>query len=480
MKAVSLDFSKVFSAGLQMYVDGQTSRVWGKPKVPYSTIQSVIEDPNATKKETLVEKIKWGQVKGAISLGLSGLFYWFGNKLESGFWKGLLYFTSATSVVGGITSALVGSFCNNSVEKTMQEVLEKYIAKRSPTEGGLETVALSKTNRGKLNKAVEEAKNNGVVLNIYGPVGTGKTVTAERFAAELMEKGVCKKAVFWDAQREVLSYGLTDSMRRIFGSLIPGETVEQRLERAAANAYAHYKKTGEYVVLVLNEAELLLEGEDSKDKLFGTSRTRSKVDPKDRPELVQKFADLVDKVKRECKGVALVLTANTLEDSFAFLERRFTTGSSIIIERPDAETRKELIKITIDKKQKEDASLNLSLSARDFEELSRIGTVDILDKIKAGNSYSHFSGSSGSWKYGCEFLGAYEDMMKKFNVLNGQEVRDAVEDAILEKKNGSSKNLKDLLEYHLKQKTKGAEAKLKTWEDEFRQRAGKSSSSYYD
>lgn len=470
--SIGIDSSKVFTGIVQGYIDGQTSRVWGKPRVAYPTIQSVIDDPKAEKKETVVDKIKWGQLSGTIKLATSGLLYWFSSKLDSGFWKGLLLFGSASSAIGGLMSWVVGSFCTNGVEKQMQEVLEKYIDKRIPTTGGLEKVGLSKTNRSQFGDAAEKARTEGVVLNVYGPSGTGKTMAAEHFATELVNKGVCEKAVFWDAKREVLSYGLTDVFRRLLGSLIPGESVEQRLERAVANAFAHHKKTGEHVVLVLNEAELLLEGEGAK---MGETRKRSKVDPKDRPELVQKFADIVDKVKRECKGVSLILTANTLENSFAFLERRFTTGRSIVIERPDAEVRKEIIGITVEAAKKQDSSLSISLTEQELDDMSKIGTIDLLTKMKN----KHYYESLGKWKTSYEFLANFESFMKDFNVLNGQEVRDAVLDAIREKKNGSSKGFKDILEDHLTQRVSRLEMQASTWEDELKQRAGKSTDDWY-
>lgn len=377
----------LLTAGFSQYKNQLTNRPWGRPRVPYPSIDSVLNDDKASKKEAFTEKVKWGQVWGTVNLAIGGITGWLSTKIESKFVKYPLGFVSGMNLIGGVVSWIIGSFCKNDDEIEMQEIFKKHVSKEGEPKYNLDSVVINDNNKLKINAAIQEAKKKGISLNIYGPIGTGKTMTGRGIAGEIVKTGVAEKATFWYASKEVLKPSSADAIgKELFGIKLGGETVTDRIERLVANALAHYKQTGEYVVVGIDEANLLVDGKASGDSLWGEimnskARGASKSDPTDRPQVIQDFAKLIDKVNtEECKGVAIVLMSNNMKDRFGFLARRFTTSDSLYYGRFAEAERKKLIKMVAEKEVKE-KNISQGLTDAQIDELSKIGgPVNLYDR----------------------------------------------------------------------------------------------------
>ncbi len=145
------------------------------------------------------------------------------------------------------------------------------------------------------------------------------------------------------------------------GVKIGGETIGERVERLVANAVAHYKKTGEYVVIGLDEAHHLL-GKDSKHRYGGFNSA----DPNERSEVSNTLGKLIqDKIQTaKCQGIVLILMSNsTGSDMSAHLGRRF--DADLIYERPDEELRKKLLEMVVTEELKNNKIANINLTDSD-------------------------------------------------------------------------------------------------------------------
>lgn len=453
-----------------------TSRVSGRKAVPYTNIEEVIKDPNASKGIGFLDMIKWGHAWASLDIVFGGVFTFIAKKCESNFWKYLFGFFGVTNFLGAAVNLLVGTFCKNPVEEEMNGIIPKYVEKLDAPSFGLNEVYLEDSHKTTLNLQVQEAKNRGVVINIYGTIGNGKTMTGKAMACELQRQGVCKKATFWNAKEEFLKVSSVDKFGgavKLFGfTLVDGETIPQRVERIVANAIAHYKQTGEYVVIGLDEAQVLIEGHDT---LFDRKYKRSSTNPNDRPPVIQAFSKIVDRVQDksgDCKGVILMIMSNSSGNKFVFLERRMP---NLEYKRPNQALRLKFIKDKVPELLKKHGVQNVSLTENDYERLAEIGTEDIHSKYQEVFYKSSFTGEESTHDRTPDFMKPYKNELKAFDVLHFDALEKTIEEAAYETKNGSTKLFHLLLGEKLETKSKAAAGNLKQIEDEFKSKTGKES-----
>ncbi len=450
------------------YRSTATTPLSGRLNVECQTIDEVLTDPNATRKSGFTDYVKKGHAWSLFNAGVGGLFAWLSSRLESGFWKVTLGFFSVTNFLSAATQIIVATFCTNPEEEKMKQLIPTYITKEEPSLV-LDDVILNPDHETEIKLQVEEARKRGVVLNIYGTIGIGKTMTGRAMAGEIVKSGLCKKAQFWYGKDELLKVDAVDHFGgpvTIMGyTLIGGETIAQRVERVVANALAHYKKTGEYVVIGLDEAHVLLEGHESR-----YSR-RSSTKATDRPAIIQAFAKMVDKIQGkngDCKGIVLMLMSNSAGNKFKFLERRMP---NLEYKRPNAALRERFLKVIIPRILTK-YGISETVSSSDYFRLAAVGTENIFQKYYASHVYDI---AGVETDHNPDYVKAQKDELKNFDLLHFDAIEKAVDKAAFDIKNGrGSGTFTDRLEEKLMALTQSAASDKKAIEDELKDKAGDS------
>lgn len=463
-----------FSGFWDSYVDKCTMPLSGRRRVEFQTIDSVVSDPNATKKPGFTDYVKKGHAWSLFNLALGGVFAWISSKVESNFWKYTIGFFSVTNFLSAAAQVIVSTVCTSPEEAKMKELIPKYITKEEPSVK-LSDVILDPDHETAIKLEIEEAKKRGSVINIYGTIGNGKTMTGRAIAGELIQAKACTKAQFWYGKDELLKVEAVDHFGgpvSIFGyTIIGGETIVQRVERVVANALAHYKRTGEYVVIGLDEAHVLLEGHESK----GSRRSSTKAT--DRPAIIQAFAKMVDKIQSkngDCKGVVLMLMSNSAGNKFKFLERRMP---NLEYKRPTEALRKRFLKVIIPKMlEKYEIKGKVNLKESDYSRLAEIGTEDIFQKYWGSKVFQNSNGTESD--YSPEYVKPKKEELKEYDLLHFDAIEKAVDKAAYDIKNGRGSSFIDLLEGKLKKLTSDAASDRKAIEDELKDKSGKEY--YYD
>ncbi len=412
------------------YVSGATTPLSGrKLRGEYTSIDEAVTE---SKKTDITDYVKKGHLWGGVSTGVGALFGYFYTKVESGFWKAILGFISATNILSGLAQVVIATVCKNPEEEKMKQLLPNYITKEDASIT-LDEMDLEKHQKETLEFIVDKAKKQGVVVNAYGPVGVGKTMSGRAIGGELVKQGACKAAKVWISKDDFLKVETIDRAGKpisIFGyTIVGGETIAQRIERVVANAIKHYKETGEYVVVVLDEAQVLLEGHD----MWGDYKyNRSSTDPNDRPQVIQAWAKIVDRVQSEtgdCKGVVLVSTSNCEYNPFEFLKRRM---EDLHLNRPDEERREQFYRTYIPKFLKKNGLESITLNDNDYKELAKIGTENVFKKY-----YEHMR-TTGSFAYDHlpDYVRPFEEELKKYPMLHIDAMVKGIDKAIFEAKKG--------------------------------------------
>ena len=377
-----VDGSSVAKGMIGYVLDIYSSRPFGRSRIPYQTISSVVNDANASKKEGITEKVTLGQLIGLGNFVVCAGSGYLATKIDNAF-KYVLGLISVCSGFGGLFAGGLGTFRKHQGEAEQIEVLDKHVDKSQVAAGKCDDIVYSLANEDKINRIVELAKTQGVTVNVYGPHGTGKTQKMRRLTEKLESSGVCKKAVIWDANKQIYTEGIGDQLRRTF--LGGGETIAQRIERLVANALAHHKKTGEYVVLILDEAHELFAGHDLSSffKQIQSLDRPSSVDPNDRPATINDYGEVLKKVKDipGLKGVILIQASNTAGNPYEYLDRGF--NFSMEVPRAGQEERVKIIKNTLTQALKEKGLEGITLINNDYETLAKLGTRDIYDSVRS-------------------------------------------------------------------------------------------------
>lgn len=440
----------------QYYVN----RPWGRPRVDYTTIDQAYEDPSLTKKEAFKEKITRGHISGLINLGLGGLFAFFAKRIENSFWKGLWGFFSVLEIISAGISASVGTFAKDEKDEEMKAIIQKYVEKEPAPSFDLNRVILAQKNRDDVTTALSFTGERGVVINARGVIGNGKTMTG-RAIAKTLESMHKVKANYWNAKEEAIQENLADQGVRFefMGFKVGGETIGERVERIVANAVAHYRKTGEYVVVGLDEAHHLL-GKDKHAWKFNSA------DPNARSEVSNTLGKIIqDKIQTaKCKGVVLVLMSNSTGiDLSAHLQRRF--DADLVYDRPDKVLRQQLLPIVVNEELKNNQVNGVVLDGSDYAQLADIGTVNLLQRV--------FSGDNFNVPY--DIKSCTEDL-KSFNMLTYDAITKAVIAAVRAYKDSgtfSKQNLLAIVSEKLEDRVSTAVNDRSKWQDELKLKAGK-------
>lgn len=133
------------------------------------------------------------------------------------------------SGVAAVADFFLGTFGKNEAEENAKAFIDQHV-ERNRTVVEPSKVILHKEHKDALDTVIEKAKKEGIVVNIHGLIGTGKTMTADTMVKLLEQKGVCNKAAYWYVRGDKIQGGLVD----LFGGGVlsnfikfEGETVEQ-------------------------------------------------------------------------------------------------------------------------------------------------------------------------------------------------------------------------------------------------------------
>lgn len=458
----------------------------------YTTIESAIKDKTAAKKEKsfsekLLGFVKVGHIFGLAWLAATAIPYVLKKifNFDDDSWLVKLFKVHIPfGMVGGLGSLGVATFCKNDYEGTLTNVIDDSVTRRKVYKGGKaellkENVVDKRTYpainavvlpgddiitgkdgqmysegqgscRGEINSALIRAQKAGIIFNFYGVTGCGKTMTAEAIADGVLNqpwyKG--KSVQIWDASSNLMDKTIVDEIGRngfvefledLIGIRLFGESIAERLERTIAHAKRHYLETGEYVVIVLNEAHDLL-GMSKRNGVYNPS------DPHSISRVASNIQKLVDKFRTELgSGVCVALTSNSSIDQIGTaLGRRFDTNTRF--GRLGKNSRKLLIQKV----------LNRELNKPDSEQLNKNIIRDKVQLKLDPNDYEVLSSNIGTpnlfeRSYGSKQARVEKDLMphieklSHYDILTGDDVDRAVVDAVLNYKSGGKEELKKLI-----------------------------------
>ena len=515
----------------------------------YTTIESAFSNQNPKNlsgKNSNLAKIKTGHVFGLgyllFSLVPFGLKKIIDFDTDSFLYK-LAKVNLPISILAGIGSILTATFSRNDYENSIFNLLDNCVRRYQVKKDGsciplssekneiaekfpqLSDVVLSPENRGAAITKIKDAKNAGQVMNMFGSVGTGKTMTAKAIAREIAAQDYYDKDSIqvWYANKDMMEKSMADSEigSKIIGFLsavlgdIGLETISQRVERLIANAIKHYRETGEYVVIILDEAHEMLINDP------GNTFGYNPVDPRYRTKTANELGELCDKVrgKEICKGIFLSLTSNVgIHQISPHLLRRLGIHT---FNRPDKTHKEELIKnqLKIELSVKPDEAVNpkvlQELKYNDFEsepvqtkikEIACIGSAvnlikelfgeDGIESVPKGTNPAVESGESTTvdalarvldrvmndrkareenridtklYRVGLE---KYERELRSRDMLHCQHITDAVHNAIINYNGGGVNKVLEFIEQSLKTSLKQTIDNRAEWEGEIRFAAG--------
>ncbi len=489
----------------------------------YTTIESAIKDKAVTKKgksfgEKLLGFVKVGHIFGLAWLASTAVPYLLKKifNFDDDSWLiKLLKIHIPIGMVGGLGSLGVATFCKNDYEGTLTNVIDDSVTRRRVYKGGkaelLKENVLDKRTypsinavvlpgddvitgqdgqmysegqgscRGEINSAFLRAQKAGIIFNFYGVTGCGKTMTAEAIADGILSQSWYKgKSVqIWDASSNLMDKTIVDEIGRngfvefledMIGIKLFGESIAERLERTIAHAKRHYLETGEFVVIVLNEAHALL-GMSKKSGAYNPS------DPHSISRVATNIQKLVDKFRTELgSGVCVAQTSNSSIDQIGTaLGRRF--DANVRFGRLGENSRKLLIQKVLNRElnKPDSEQLNqnivrdkarLKLDPNDYEVLSKnIGTPDLFER-----SYDSKQARVEN------DLKPHIAKLSHYDILTGDDVDRAVVDAVLNYKSGGKEELKKLIATFLTYK-ESKEIQDEKWKGEITHFYGSTSSS---
>lgn len=456
-----------------------------RPK-DYTTVESALNsnlDKKGHIKNSLLRHLKIGHVIGLLWAGLSALPFGIKKIFNLDDDSSLLTLFKVNlpfGILGGIGSFVTACICRNDLEHSKENLLDQSVQRFSVSKSGqitkvregvilegkldsMDDVILEPASKRKITSAIKGAKHSGQVLILRGSIGTGKTMTAKAIANAILHEDYYKAEGIqvWHAAQNIMERALfaDTKLGRMIVPLvgkIGGETITERVERLVANAVKHYRETGEYVVIILDEAH----------EMFGMKDGQSAVDPAQRDITANELGKLFqDKIRNEsglCKGVVLAMTANSAAKQLATsLQRRCT---DVEYKRPSKEVRAELIqsvlKRELEKTDPRNAKLNQDvrfdmLTNQDFEKASEPGTVNLYKDV------FHEQRSEVP-----TYLTSYISQLENRNMVHHDDIVKSVITAIDSYTKGGKDSLFKMIEENIQSRTSEAVDRRHEWEDE--------------
>ena len=328
-------------------------------------IEDAIANPNqsAVKPKNAIEKffawLKTGHIIGTawLSTTLTPFVLKFLNFDEDGILMKLSKINVVIAALGGIGTLAVTFFGKNDIIEGTKNIIDN-LAKRfrftkdkkvSDLSNGVERNELYRPIgrlifpegvKSRVRSLMKDSTIHGGALHAVGPPGNGKTSMAYAIAATSLEEDFQNKLdamQVWVVDQSAMEGTLADeddlgmltkmldglSMSLGFGK-VSGETITERVEMVIAHAVAHYKTTGEPVVILLDEAHEIFKLKGAKSspesslldtirgsKIDSQADTRT-VDPNKRSRTLREFGALLeDKLKKPmCEGIILLGGSN--------------------------------------------------------------------------------------------------------------------------------------------------------------------------
>lgn len=447
------------------FKEGMTKSVF-RPPVDYTTIEvakQVKKGSTAPSRklygawDKFVSLLKMGHVIGLGLLGTGAGFFYTAKKFEDTFLAPFFKAYGPLGIIGGAIALLTALFGRNEAEKGVASILDNFAERltiNSADNTSLDQngntgrrvfdyrdLVLSRGNRNQMEEVFNTLeKGFGCVVNAAGIIGNGKTSLAEALAGELVRRDICRKALYWNAKDAAFAHTLADDIGPTLLGIIPiGETIIQRVERLVANAVAHHKRTGEYVVISLDEACNLL----GLDNRWFSLHSFDTADPHKRSKISSALGRLIsDKIStQDCEGVVVVIPTNSNgDDTSDNLGRRM---KELTFRNPTQSMREELIKKVVQREIKRRKITGTNPDKLNYSELSRIGTVDLPRLWGNGNRKRGESEAQELGLRGClPEISAYD-------VLHCDAITKAVVNALDEYKSGGNQALGRLIKEHL-------------------------------
>ena len=287
---------------------------------------------------------------------------------DDSIWMKLSKINIPIAVLGGIGTLAVTSFSKNDIIEGAKNFIDNFAQRFRFTKDkkvtniskGVDASELYKPLgklvlddgvMAKIQSLIAGSALHGGSLHAIGPPGNGKTSLGYGIVSSMVEedKGDKLPAVqLWLVDKNVMEGTLADrdelgmftkmldsiSLALGFGKM-SGNTITERAEIIAAHAVAHYRMTGEPVVILFDEAHEIFkqkEGNSIKDLLENRKElstiTTSTVDPNKRSKTIKEFGALLeDKIKKAmCKGIMFLATSNISRSEItAHMFRRIQT-----------------------------------------------------------------------------------------------------------------------------------------------------------
>lgn len=403
--------------------------------------------------QKLVKRIKIGHPLGICLAGFGALGLWLDKLWPDSFLKPFFIGNAPLSIFGGIVSFLTATFGKNTYEESLRTHLDDFVRKfivdkngKAVTPSGLEwseefpdmsCVVYSEENKSELKDALNiiQSQERGGALCFSGVSHCGKTMTTKALTRDLAGRSLPGKAQWWFATPRLMDKTLSDRGAGIelFGFKIGGETVTERLERVVSNAILEKDP----VVIVLDEAHLML-GSDTESFNAHDPAHRSMM-----TEQISKFISEVIKTKN-CKNIYVCFTLNSAPRTIpASITNR--VDGDIYVERPEAEERKELIRMNLERElQRMTRKYNFTLTESDYERLAREGDAELLKYFGDGDINE---GKDIAEKLG---LGAHLYRLKKVSMLQCKQIETAIQRAVSKFDSKSGKKTKNNLIHFVK------------------------------
>lgn len=290
----------------------------------------------------VLSKITAGQLAGAGMLTLAAVSAALTTWAEE---KAKWLFSTFFYVVLGIGPALMGTIGRSKFLEWKRNELINNIDPVEKVNKQWDRVVFNENPNGKkaqhaVKKSADLILDQGVVINLHGPIGSGKSFTAEAYADLLKQKYPDKEIVLCKLKHGFMS--AKDDNLSIFGVKLGSGSKGEQLEGILTHlADLHKKSNGQKIfVLVANEGHELL-GSRGGSNPFSRSETQSRLgyifDQKEEYGFRGKLG----------AGVALIVTHNC-DHNEEHLEDRTDANGFLELATPDARIKLMTDLLTLD------------------------------------------------------------------------------------------------------------------------------------